>query len=144
MKSFIPLLFAAVCMILIAVSADTKKAPSIIGSWQVVRSQYGTSPLHEYTEGDTQIIKQFTGTRWSATFYNSKKRQFQGAGGGTYTLKVDEYKETVEYYSWDSLAVGKTSTFNLRIENGLLHQSGTIEYKGNPAYKIEEWFKRID
>lgn len=134
----------AIAMLLIAASPQKKATDiKIIGAWQIVRSQYGDSPMGDQKPGES-VIKMFTGTRWSGTFYNTITKKFDGTGGGTYAQKGDQYQETLEYFSWDSTAVGKTFTFTLRIENGMLHQRGTIEYKGNPKYLIDEWYKRVD
>lgn len=119
-----------------------EKELAITGSWQIVRAQYGDEPMKEIN--DTMIIKSFTGTRWSAAFFDPSKKTFEGAGGGTYQLKGNQYTEKLEYYSWDAEAVGKTFVFSMSIENGMLHQRGTIVYKGNKNYVIDEWYKRID
>jgi hypothetical protein len=126
------------------VTTDSKPSKdSVIGTWKVVRHRYGNQPAQERNK-ENLVYKTFTRTRWSAAFYNKTKKQFDGAGGGTYVLNGDQYKETVEYYSWDSTAVDKTFVFSLKLENDMLHQTGTIEYKGNPKYIIEEWFARVD
>jgi len=114
---------------------------SINGAWQIVRAQYGTGPVEEANQS---IIKIFTKTRWSASFFNKEKKTFDGAGGGTYTLKGSQYTETIEYFSWDAEAVGQVATFTLTMENGLLHQKGVIQYKGDPGYLINEWYKRLE
>src|SRR5258706_77376 len=114
---------------------------NITGSWKCVRSKYGNAEMKDRSDED--VFKIFTATRWSTAFFNKAEKKLGGAGGGTYTLKNEKYAETVEYYSWDAEAVGKTFTFTLKIENGMLHQTGTMEYKGDLNYPIEEWFKRV-
>lgn len=137
----IPVFFGLLAMFITA-SSSKHAGESIKGSWQVVRAQYGDEPMSEIKE--LTIIKTFTNTRWSGAWYNLTAKAFDGACGGTYTLKGDEYLETIEYYSWDANAIGQVAKFKLTVENGMLHQKGTISYKGNPNYIIEEWFKRID
>jgi uncharacterized protein (DUF2147 family) len=124
------------------VSSIPTESPNIAGTWQAVRAQYGNDPMQEIK--DKTILKTFTGTRWSAAWYSRDKKVFEGAGGGTYLLKGNQYTETVEYYSWDAPTVGKTFTFTMSIENGMLHQSGFIEYRDNKRYIIDEWYKKID
>lgn len=134
------MLFAATAYLM---SFSTPKEDmSVKGSWQVVRAQYGNEQMHEIKE--QMIIKSFTGTRWSAAYYNKSNGAFDGAGGGTYRLSGNKYFETLEYFSWDSGAIGKTFEFSLTIENGMLHQTGVIEYLDDKNYKVDEWYKRID
>lgn len=132
-----------VALLLAAVPREAPVEISIKGAWRVVRAQYGDGPMREQGK-DELTYKMFTGTRWSGAFYNKVTKKFDGAGGGTYTIKGDQYVEKVEYYSWDSDVVGKTFAFTLIMENGLLHQKGTMEYKDNSNYIINEWFERVD
>ena len=133
---------AMACLLLAATSKPTADTP-IKGAWKLVRAQYGNDPMKDRSADDA-TYKLYTGTRWSASFYNKGTKKLDGTGGGTYKIKGDQYVETIEYFSWDSTAEGKTFTFTLTIENGMLHQKGTIEYKGNPKYIIDEWYVRID
>lgn len=133
------LFVASACLIAFSTLKDDK---GVNGSWQVVKAQYGNEPMHDIKE--LMIIKSFTGTRWSAAYYNKSTGAFDGAGGGTYRLTGKKYFETLEYFSWDSTAIGKTFEFSLTIENGMLHQTGVIEYLDNKNYVVDEWYKRID
>ena len=139
-------LFFLVALALIGMAAIPRETPAdtkVIGAWKVVRAQYGNEPMTDQGK-DEAVYKMFTGTRWSGAFYNTATKKFDGAGGGSYTIKGDQYVEKVEYYSWDSEVVGKTFTFTLKIENGMLHQKGTMEYQGNSNFIIDEWFERVD
>lgn len=139
-------LFILMAIALTIVAAAPRENPAdtkIVGAWKVVRAQYGSEPMQDFGKDDLSY-KMFTGTRWSGAFYNRATKKFDGAGGGSYTIKGDQYTEKIEYYSWDSEVVGKTFTFTLKMENGMLHQSGTIVYKDNSNYIIDEWFERVD
>ena len=116
----------------------------LIGAWKCVKSQYGDEKMLERGKDNDIVIKIFTKTRWSGTFFDKTGKKFDGSGGGTYTIKGDLYTETVEYFSWESEAVGKRFSFTLKMENGMLHQKGIIEYKGNLKYLVDEWYTRID
>ncbi len=116
----------------------------LTGAWKIVRSQYGEDKMLDRGKDDDIAIKIFSKTRWTGTFYDRTNKKFGGSGGGTYALKGDQYTETLEYFSWESEAVGKTFTFVMKMENGLLHQKGIIEYKGSKNYLIDEWYKRVD
>jgi hypothetical protein len=129
-------------LLLITTSVDFKpSAETVTGTWKCVRARYGTGEMENRTD---DVYKMFTATRWSAAFYNKHEKKFNGAGGGTYTLKGDQYTEVVDYYSWEPEAAGKTFRFVVKIENGMLHQTGTIAYKGDLNYTIDEWYQRVD
>src|SRR5690349_7531774 len=128
----------SIIFLLITISSGfTPPKDTIMGTWKCVRARYGNSEMKDRTDQD--IYKVFTTSRWSSVFFNKAEKKFDGAGGGTYSLQDAKYTETIEYYSWDSEAVGNTFTFTLKIENGMLHQSGTITYKGDPNYIVDEW-----
>lgn len=135
-------LTAIACLLLAATPKPTVVTP-IKGAWKLVRAQYGNDPMEDM-KADDRIHKLFTGTRWSAAYYNTGTKKISGTGGGTYKIKGDQYVETVEYFSWDPTVEGKTFTFTMTLENGMLHQKGTIEYKDNPKYIIDEWYVRVD
>lgn len=130
-------------VIFIAAHSSQNTDDSIKGSWKAVRTQYGNDPMKALSENEISH-KLFTGTRWSAVSFDKNTNKITGVAGGTYTIKGSDYTETVEYYSWDSSIVGKTFKFTMTIENGMLHQKGFMEWKGDPKYQIDEWYKRVD
>lgn len=133
-----------VAIVLLAASAPEMNSDSAIkGAWKLVRAQYGNDPMEDLGPGES-THKLLTGTRWSATHYNSSTKKISGTCGGTYQIKGNQYVETVEYYSWDPAVEGTTGTFTMTIENGMLHQKGTFVYQGNPNYIVDEWYKRVD
>jgi hypothetical protein len=137
------------CLVVVAAllfSASTPETNSdtqIKGAWKALQTQYGKEPVVTLTENEISH-KLFTGSRWSAVSFDKITNKITGTAGGTYTLKGSDYKETVEYYSWDSEVVGKTFQFTMTIENGMLHQKGFMEWKGDPKYTIEEFYSRVD
>lgn len=135
-------LMVVACLLLAATPKPNADTP-IKGAWKTVRFQYGNEPMKD-VDADEATYKLFTGTRWSSTHYNKGTKKISGTCGGTYKIKGNQYFETVEYYSWDPAVEGKTFTFTMTIENGMLHQKGTIEYKDNPKYIIDEWYVRVD
>lgn len=139
-------LFYLVVVALLVVAAAPREMPAdtpIKGAWKMVRFQYDNEPWK--TVGENEIShKIFTGTRWSAASFDKTTRKIAGSAGGTYTISGNQYSETVEYYSWDSEVCGKTFAFTMTIENGMLHQKGTMEWKDNKNYVIDEWYVRVD
>ncbi len=101
MKKLIYLISVALITVA-ATSPETPADTKIIGAWKLLRFQYGKDPIQNKKQNEI-CIKMFTGTRWSANNFDKATKQNGGIGGGTYTLKGDQYSETVDYYSWDSL-----------------------------------------
>jgi hypothetical protein len=114
---------------------------SLPGAWQVVKAKYGKG---DFEAPNQSVVKIFTNNRWVASYYNKDEKFFDGAGGGKYELNGNEYTEYIEYFSWDSVAVGQSAKFTMKLEDGLLHQYGKIVYKGDTGYIIDEWYKRLD
>jgi hypothetical protein len=122
-------------------TADTQ----IKGAWKMLKSKYGDEKeFVNYKKDELASYKMFTGSRWAASVYDLQKKKISGTAGGSYTVKGDQYVETVEYYSWNAATEGKVFTFTLKIENGMLHQFGHMEYQDNPKYLIDEWYTRVD
>ncbi|NJN42911.1 MAG: hypothetical protein HC811_12440 [Flammeovirgaceae bacterium] len=136
-------ILVAVACLLTSASLKTNSDTPIKGAWKATRTQYGKEPMVTLSENEISH-KLFTGTRWSAVSFDKITKKITGTAGGTYTLRGSDYKETVEYYSWDSEVVGKTFQFTMTIENGMLHQKGFMEWKGDPKYSIEEFYSRVD
>ena len=138
------MLFSLGITMSIVLPAQTTTTP-VKGSWKMVKSKYGDEKEYtDYAKEGLLTYKLFTGTRWAGSSYDTKTRKISGTNGGTYTLTGQTYTETVEYFSWDATTEGKTFQFSVTIENGMLHQFGYIEYKGNTKYLIDEWYTRVD
>jgi hypothetical protein len=134
----------AACAITIAATYSEMAETPIKGTWKMVKSKYGDEKEYiEPAKGDLSL-KMFTGTRWSAAAHNPTTKKIKSSAGGTYTIRGNQYIETVEYFSWGEEAVGKTFTFTMTIENGMLHQNGFMEWEGNTKYVVDEWYMRVD
>jgi hypothetical protein len=137
------ILLAVVAWVVTSATTVNSTGPSIQGTWKMVSSQYGKNPVETLKENQVSL-KTFTRTRWSSAGFDKQTNKISSNCGGTYTLKDNQYKETVEYYSWGDEAIGKTFTFTLEMENGKLHQKGFMEWKGDKQYLIDEWYIRVD
>ena len=67
------------------------------------------------------------------------------AGGGTYTLKGDQYTEHLNYYS-DPKWEGKTFIFTVSLQNDTLTQRGTekVEKEGIEREIIEKYIRTTE
>ena len=95
--------------------------------------------------GNTAFVMLGTGTsqikfigdkHWTAIRVDPKTKKFSYTLGGTYTIKGDEYIETVEFGSEDvAEMIGQKLTFKLKLDGDKLTQIGV----GNPYSQL---FKR--
>jgi hypothetical protein len=79
-------------------------------------------------------------------FYDDKRpgnKIFNGAGGGTYKLKNGKYQETVDFYSWDSTAVGKTFELDYEVNKASFKQFGFMNSEKYQNYAVNEKFDRF-
>jgi hypothetical protein len=96
---------------------------------------------------EQKVAKIFADGYWMVFFYDDKRqgnKLFNGAGGGTYSLlKNGKYNESLDYYSWDSTAVGKTYSFDYKVNTKAFKQYGFIDSEKYQHYAINEKFDRI-
>jgi hypothetical protein len=79
----------------------------IEGVW-LLRSRRLSAGAEENLEKSS--LKQYriqTGRHWSLARFDSEKRVFDGAAGGTYLLEGERYSEQVEYRSWKMADSGR-------------------------------------
>ncbi len=112
------------------------------GAFRVVESQYGNNPLQKGT-GFQTILKIFKNGYWIAAFFGDPQRPFYGSGGGTFEIKDGKYVETLNFYSWDSTAVGNVYTFNYKLTNDSYTQEGYIDSEKYQHYLIKEKFEKL-
>ena len=117
------------------------KSSPLEGTWKLVAAK-GYEP--ESTHAGIVIYKIFTGKQVHFVYYNEKTGEFRGAGGGTYTLEGDTFQEKLEYFSWDSTAVGTVQAYHFKINGNRLTQSGTLNSKQYQNYEVEEVYERVE
>lgn len=74
--------------------------------------------------GARKTFKMLTGTRFQWAAMNTETKEMVATGGGTYTFVNGKYTENIEFFSRDSSRVGKSLTFNDKVENDNWHHSG--------------------
>ena len=108
---------------------DPRLAQELIGTW-VLSGRPGDVGQPPAAGGR---IKMITDSHWSATQFDPRDGSVRFHHGGTYTLKGNEYVESVEYANQNtSERVGKTAKFKITIEGDTLTQIG----KGNPWKEV--------
>ena len=105
------------------------------GTWTLISGttdEKGKITTTYYTK-DQRMIKIINDTHFAFLKHALKpdsagKNNFD-AGGGTYTLSGDEYKENLEYYN-DRNWEGKSFSFKVKIQNDTLIQTGVEKVEG--------------
>lgn len=115
-----------------AASAPSELAKVLVGAWTMV----GTPDGEKAPEGQRQL--KFIGEKgWMISISDTKTGKVAFHHGGTFTLKGDEYTETLEYANEStSEMIGQSFKFKVKVEGDTLTQIGV----GNPYSQI---FKRL-
>jgi hypothetical protein len=146
------LLSLSAIIFLSACSAPVEKKETatnpIIGTWQLVSGATitkGQSQANSYPK-DQQMIKIVNETHFAFLNHiiNTAKDSSNkfDAGGGSYTLKGDQYTEHLDYYK-DKAWEGKPFTFTITFSGDTLIQKGVekIEGTGIDRTVIEKYLK---
>ena len=96
----------------------------ITGVWERTGSTW-TSDTDQFD--DCRAVKFITNSRWAVIFYRPGTNEIAGTGGGTYTYRKGAYTETIEYFTFDSTAVGSQQFFSKYVSNGTLIQEGQLK-----------------
>jgi hypothetical protein len=144
---FVPVILVS-CMEQIP-KQDVKEASlPIQGTWKLLSGtliEKGDTVVTDYTK-TLSFIKIINETHFSFLKHDLNKGKDStasfGAGGGSYTLKGNEYTEHLEYCN-DRAWEGHDFTFTLTISNDTLVQSGVekIEAEGIERYNIEKYIR---
>jgi hypothetical protein len=115
--------------ILLLISQTAFRHPDVmlstkpIGVWRLVSAQWRKMPEgwqygKDYPAGPSglQCIKMVSRTRYDFAFFETKSKQFVGAGGGIYNLIGDQFLFTPQYFSMDTSKVGKLYAFDSKVE----------------------------
>ena len=134
-----------VATIKIAVFAGEPAKSPLEGSWELVSAKWPQGNLPgEYSGG---VIKIYSNRHFLFVGRTSDK---SGAvqeryGGGTYTLRGEDYSETITYHVVQHL-VGHTVRFHVVIERDTMTLSGPVVGAGekDPGFRLVEVYKRKD
>ncbi|HEY0680668.1 MAG TPA: hypothetical protein VGD17_20455 [Chitinophagaceae bacterium] len=113
------------------------------GAFKVVASQYGANPEIIGT-GKQTVLKIFKDGYWIAAFFGDPARPFYGSGGGSFTVKNGKYVEKLDFYSWDSTAVGDVYTFDYTLNKDRYTQEGYMDSEKYKNYLIKEKFEKLN
>lgn len=133
-------------LIVVAAFIPYNATKKLNGAFQ--RNSYKSGDMKDWElQKEQKVAKIFADGYWMVFFYDDKRqgnKLFNGAGGGTYSLLNNgKYNESLDYYSWDSTAVGKTYSFNYKVNTKAFQQYGFIDSEKYQNYAINEKFDRI-
>jgi hypothetical protein len=148
MKAFLFLL-----LFLLAVSQSGFKSPAaknapLEGAWRLVSAEWQNVPA-EWPYGNTydsktssiKVIKMFTKSHVSFSFYDQQNKKFILAGGGTYSLNGDKYLEKLEYWSLNNSAgYLEPMEFSYQVKGNRFYQKGAAGEK----LVVDEVYERVD
>ena len=121
MKIKITVLLIAVGSVLVFAFKTSKTPVSMVGTWQLVSGTTitkGVSTFTDYSKG-TRFIKIINATHFAFLKHDLNPAKDStnhfDAGGGSYTLKGNQYTEHLDYYvdkNWEHKAFNFTVTFH--------------------------------
>ncbi len=112
------------------------------GAFKIVEAQYGDKPMSKENISKEMIVKIFKDGYWIGAFFGSPAKPFNGSCGGTYKIKDGKYIETVNFYSWDSTAVGRIYTFNYALTGNQYVQEGYMDSEKYKHLFIKEKYEK--
>ena len=142
MKTKIPSLFLATAIAL-SLAFNYLKPSSIHldGTWQLVSGTTitkGISVITDYTKNQ-RMIKIINGTHFAFLKHDLETKKDSSnhfdAGGGSYTLKGDQYTEHLDYYA-DKNWENKAFNFTVTIKDDTLIQKGLEKVENENINRI--------
>ncbi|MEZ4905222.1 MAG: hypothetical protein R2822_27455 [Spirosomataceae bacterium] len=112
------------------------------GVYKMSQMKYGTAK--NWTKADDRLsIKVFMDGYWFSGGLKKGNKEVNGLCGGTYTLKNGKYIEHVDFYSWDSTAVGTSLMMDYKINAKEFRQYGKLNSDKYKDYSVDEIRERI-
>jgi len=115
----------------------------LVGVWNIEEASYGGEE-EDIAARYGKVLKIITPGHFYVAYFNPETGSFNGAAFGTWTAEGDQYIETIKAYSWDDSAVGKTYTFDWKVEDGKFYQTGEIDSDRYQDYEIVEVSSRVE
>ena len=136
MKKLFPIILLAGFLVMVFCQ---KPAPPIQGVWKMVHQEWSNADTLSVTPPSwfrSPQIKIVTKSHFAFGCQTSKGKL--NAGGGTYTLKGNEYVEKIVYHT-DTTALGKSVAFMITFKHDTLYQEGNFL-----GYRLLEKYVRME
>jgi len=118
-------------------------AQKLDGPFKIIAGQFGEKLLTQTDIERQHIVKIFKEGYWMCAYFGDPEQPFNGSCGGTYKIADGKYIETVNFYSWDSTAVGDVYRFNYKLESDRYIQDGKMDSDKYPNFIIKEEYSKI-
>jgi hypothetical protein len=116
-------------------------ASSLSGTWRFgarVNDEGVAGPRRE-ASSPRQTMKILSANYFQWAAFNHETKQFSGTGGGTYKLEDNQYTETIRFFSRDDTRVGKSLTFECKLDGSDWYHKG----KGTTGDPVSEVWEKI-
>lgn len=114
---------------------------NLSGLWKITAQQREGKLVPIHQTGTRKTVKILSATRFQWAAIDPGTKEFMGTGGGTYTFSDGKYTEHIDFFSRDSTRVGRSLTFDGKLEGGDWHHSG-LSSRGDPIYEV--WSRRTN
>lgn len=119
-----------------------ESASSLNGAYKMSKMKYQNDK--DWVTADERFsIKVFKDGYWFSGALKKGNTELSGLCGGTYDLKNGKYNEHIDFYSWDSTAVGTTVTMDYKISPKEFQQFGKMNSAKYTNYEINEIRERV-
>jgi hypothetical protein len=118
---------------------DARGDQKLVGTWKVLSAKYGGTEV-KWPPGTT-TVKHVTPTQFMWATYDKDSKIIQAAGG-PYTLRGEDYMETLEYglgAVFEQIK-GKTLSFKCKVEGNKWYHNG----RSSDGTTVEEVWERIE
>ena len=121
-------------------STPEKKAPSLVGTWEMTKEKYGDAKELTPATTDHKAIKFVTDTHFIWIWVDPKTKKITTSMGGRCELKGDAYTEIPDFATEGLEAyLGKEQKFTAKVEGDQWTHSGQL----SEGQRIEEVWKRV-
>lgn len=122
-----------------------QESQKILGAWKLISLKQGDKIINISPEDSIQRIKYITQSNFVWIQYLKKTKIVRNSAGGSYTYDGVTYKEKVLFAGFGSIDfLNRLHTFNVKIVDNLLYQTGNLYSSTSDSVKIDEIWKRID
>lgn len=119
-----------------------ESASKLNGAYKMSKMKYGNDK--DWVTADERFnIKVFKDGYWFSGGLKKGNTELDGICGGRYDLKNGKYNEHIDFYSWDSTAVGTTVSMNYKISPTDFQQFGKMNSAKWPNYDVNEIRERV-
>jgi|GEM_PF-898847 hypothetical protein len=126
--------------------SDEKEAPKeapknpLLGTWELVKVKSDDGEFKDFPK-EHRRVKLITDTHWSWVQYSTDgPKEVQGGAGGPYTLKGDNYVETIEFATKGMADfLDKSLAFKIRIDGDKCVVTGALPN----GLGLEEIWQRV-